>query len=214
MFSSVSSVALVLFAVFTQVHASPPCNSAQSIGVCAFTIRPYSDNAYTWTQSQFCSFNASSTALIAENVEFYDAQYGCSAPYIATCCARWSSCAIAVDCNGPETALPAYSVELPNNWVTAVPCAVDNADRVLANTIVTYQQNTTPYNCVSQCIAKGYQYAGVEYGDECYCGTGYTGGVLPQAADTSECDMVCPGSYGFRCGGSWRMQIYKAPGAP
>ncbi|KAI0755425.1 hypothetical protein BC629DRAFT_1554196 [Irpex lacteus] len=127
-------------------------------------------------------------------------------------------CANAVDCTGPETPLPETSTnldgELPDDWVTAVPCAVDNADRVLANTIVTYLQSNTPYRCAESCIEKGYQYAGVEYGDECYCGTGYTGGVKPQAADPAECSMTCPGSYYYSCGGSWRMQIFKAPTAP
>ncbi|KAI0084825.1 hypothetical protein BDY19DRAFT_969428 [Irpex rosettiformis] len=196
----------------------PVCTGSRSEVLCARYIRPYSDNAYTWNVGPFCNFTAAPTALIADNVERYDYGYNCSGSYVATCCDHWTSCAIAVDCSGPETALPETTTnldgELPNNWVTAVPCAVDNADRVLTNTIVTYLQSNTPYRCPEACAKKGYQYAGVEYGDECYCGTGYTGGVKPQAADPSECSMTCPGSYYFSCGGSWRMQIFKAPYAP
>jgi hypothetical protein len=126
-------------------------------------------------------------------------------------------CALGVDCDGPETALPDVidvNYELPTGWVLAVDCAVDNADRVLTNSIVTYKQSNYPYSCVTQCAQQGYRYAGVEYGDECYCGTGYVGGVLPQAANASDCNMRCPGSYYYNCGGSWRMQIYKVAGAP
>ena len=90
-----------------------------------------------------------------------------------------------------------------------IPCAVDNPQRVLSNVVVSYLQSTTPYSCTEQCSAQGYSYAGVEYGDECYCGTGYVGGVPPEAADPGDCDVRCAGSYYFTCGGSWRMQIYK-----
>ena len=103
---------------------------------------------------------------------------------------------------------------LPAGWTVAMGCAVDNPSRVLANSIVTATPNNDPYGCVSSCISKGYQYAGIEYGNECYCGTGYAGGVAPQAANVSECNMLCPGTYTWYCGGSWRMQIFKAPGAP
>ena len=129
-------------------------------------------------------------------------------------------CALGVDCNGPETDPPQFArgatlqEELPNNWVIAVECAIDNPDRVLTNSIVTDTQANSPFGCVNSCIAKGYQYAGVEYGDECYCGTGYVGGVLPQAANVTDCNMACSGTYNYSCGGSWRMQIFKAPTAP
>ncbi|KAI0693986.1 hypothetical protein BC835DRAFT_1306520 [Cytidiella melzeri] len=218
MFSAIALTLLVASLAILPCHvkAGPPCTSDRPTALCAWHIRPYSDNAYTW--DNVCDFSAPSTALIADNVEMYDYGYNCSSMYVATCCARFSGCSNGIDCDGPETALPVpytgNDVELAFNWVTAVPCAVDNADRVLTNTIVTYLQSNTPYNCALSCFSKGYQYAGVEYGDECYCGTGYVGGVLPQAADLSECDMTCPGSYYFNCGGSWRMQIYKAPGAP
>ena len=125
-------------------------------------------------------------------------------------------CADGIDCDGPETALPttqATSAELPDDWSVAIPCAVDNPNRVLADVVVSYLPNNDPYVCVSECIAQGYAYAGVEYGDECYCGTGYVGGATPPSANISDCDILCAGSYYYYCGGSWRMQIYTAPGA-
>ncbi|KAI0338950.1 hypothetical protein BDW22DRAFT_661801 [Trametopsis cervina] len=132
-----------------------------------------------------------------------------------TCCTPdpFVHCGV-VDCDGPESALPPARNDIPTGWTTVVPCAIDNPQRVLANPVVTYLNSTTPYSCISQCSAQGYRYAGVEYGDECYCGTGYAGGVLPPAADVSECDMRCAGSFMNTCGGSWRMQIYKADGSP
>ncbi|EKM51992.1 uncharacterized protein PHACADRAFT_262444 [Phanerochaete carnosa HHB-10118-sp] len=90
-----------------------------------------------------------------------------------------------------------------------MPCAIDNPQRVLANAIVSYLPGNTPYACTTLCAGKDYAYAGVEYGDECYCGTGYVDGVMPPAAELSDCSMLCSGGYYYYCGGSWRMQIYK-----
>ncbi|KAI0093065.1 hypothetical protein BDY19DRAFT_989743 [Irpex rosettiformis] len=196
--------------------STPVCTGGRTFTVCAKYIRPYSDNAYFW--SNICEFQASSSALIADQIERYDEGFPCELPYVATCCVGFG-CANGIDCNGPETSLPEFprgaslQAELPNNWVIAVECAIDNPGRVLANTVVTYEQSTTPNSCIESCIAQGYQYAGVEYGDECYCGTGYAGGVVPQAANVSDCSMPCAGSYYNSCGGSWRMQIFKAPTA-
>ena len=122
-------------------------------------------------------------------------------------------CAIYVGCSGPETALPDPvdpSGELADGWRVAIDCAVDNPGRVLADSIVTYEQSTTPYTCTTYCQSKGYKFAGVEYGDECYCGTGFAGGVDPQAANSSDCNMRCAGSWYYTCGGSWRMQIFTS----
>lgn len=149
-----------------------------------------------------------------------------NAGYNLTCCARsvcecpcWiagagarltlrTACAVYEDCTG-ETPLPApqYPPILADGWSLDMPCAVDNAQRVLANVVVSYMASNSPYTCTTLCASKGYAYAGVEYSDECYCGTGYVGGVMPPAADLSECGMLCAGTMYADCGGSWRMQI-------
>ncbi len=101
------------------------------------------------------------------------------------------------------------SYDLPEWWTVAFPCAVDVPERVLSDVIVSYSPSTAiPYECALYCEAQGYYFAGVEYGDECYCGTGYSGGIPPTAANVSDCSMRCAGDYFYACGGSWRMQIY------
>ncbi|PSR71935.1 hypothetical protein PHLCEN_2v12145 [Hermanssonia centrifuga] len=119
---------------------------------------------------------------------------------------------IGVDCDGPETTLPPVEdpvYDLPEGWRIAMPCAVDVPERVLSDVIVSYLPSTAdPYHCLSSCQSQGYHFAGLEYADECYCGTGYSGGVAPAAANVSDCSMRCAGDYIYICGGSWRMQIY------
>lgn len=133
--------------------------------------------------------------------------------WFATCCAQYTS-GLYVDCDGPETALPPISEyssyeELQPGWRVAMECAVDVPSRVLANVITTTDPAyARPYYCMAHCQAGGYHYAGVEYGSECHCGTGYAGGVAPAAANVSECSMRCTGDFTTACGGSFRIQLY------
>lgn len=52
---------------------------------------------------------------------------------------------------------------------------------------------------------RGYLYAGLEFGAECYCGHKI------QAANVSEaeCDMECKGERGSVCGGANRLSVYR-----
>ncbi|KAJ9157373.1 Glyoxal oxidase-like protein [Pleurostoma richardsiae] len=66
--------------------------------------------------------------------------------------------------------------------------------------------NMTGANCVNYCSSKGYQYAGTEYYDECYCGSSLaTGGVLASEAD---CNTPCTGNASEPCGGPNRLTLY------
>ncbi|KAM5542444.1 hypothetical protein V8D89_003903 [Ganoderma adspersum] len=98
---------------------------------------------------------------------------------------------------------------IPLGWTTVYPCAVDVPSRVLANVITTQYTDNTPASCIERCDAANYTYAGVEYSNECHCGTGLVG--TPKAAPTTDCNMACTGDSSLSCGGSFRIQIYKSP---
>ena len=70
--------------------------------------------------------------------------------------------------------------------------------------------DNTPGRCASRCEAQGYAYAGVEYGNECHCGTGIKSGTA--MAPPGDRDVPCSGNVGLTCGGSWRIQIYSSTG--
>ena len=65
--------------------------------------------------------------------------------------------------------------------------------------------------CVATCSARGYRYAGVEFGKECYCsntlGTTANGGKGSQVAE-GDCSMLCVGDSGEFCGGSARIGVW------
>ena len=111
--------------------------------------------------------------------------------------------------NACKSPLRITDVNLPSGWSVAIPCAVDNANRVLSDVVVSYLSSTTPASCVASCAELGFTFAGVEYTDECYCGTGYLDGVVPPTADEGDCNMRCAGDYKQSCGGSWRIQLYS-----
>ncbi|KAI0094437.1 hypothetical protein BDY19DRAFT_19154 [Irpex rosettiformis] len=184
------------------------CSGARNLALCAEFITPFSTNNFTWRND--CGLDQPATdILMAQSIQFNSGN--CPQGTTATCCTSCLACGnVGVDCSGPATNLPPLgSEQLPLNWTVAVPCAIDNANRVIENTVVTYLPTTTPSSCVAQCAAQGFTFAGVEFSDECYCGTGYTDGMLPPEADVSECNMPCAGDVDATCGGSWRMQVYR-----
>lgn len=68
--------------------------------------------------------------------------------------------------------------------------------------------NATVYNCIQAC--RGYTYAGLEFGQECYCGNSLGAGSVPTLA--SECNMPCKGNGSEYCGGGSRLNLYEIGG--
>ena len=64
----------------------------------------------------------------------------------------------------------------------------------------------TPAACVGLCAQMGFTKAGVEGGDECYCGTEFR--EAPQALSEDRCDLPCQGALGVLCGGNFAIQLY------
>ncbi|KAF7895090.1 hypothetical protein EAF00_006904 [Botryotinia globosa] len=69
-------------------------------------------------------------------------------------------------------------------------------------------------NSVEACsmACNGWTYFGVEYGDECYCGSNMNAGATLQSGllpSTTGCNMVCAGNGTELCGGSLRLNLYQ-----
>ncbi|KAF7951604.1 hypothetical protein EAE96_006907 [Botrytis aclada] len=70
--------------------------------------------------------------------------------------------------------------------------------------------NTSVEACSTAC--DGWTYFGVEYGDECYCGSSINAGASLQSGtslSTTGCNMVCAGNKMEVCGGSLRLNLYQ-----
>ncbi|EJT99498.1 WSC-domain-containing protein, partial [Dacryopinax primogenitus] len=84
---------------------------------------------------------------------------------------------------------------------TNIGCVTDSRARALTGTSQTTSSNTVE-SCQQFCSTGGYVYAGVEYGNECYCGNSLSNGP-------SDCNVVCAGNSRETCGGSFRLNLYS-----
>ncbi|KAK7688420.1 hypothetical protein QCA50_008793 [Cerrena zonata] len=109
---------------------------------------------------------------------------------------------------GPD---PPRAAQLPAGWsaFADAPCAQDSAARMFTNTLIAgpvLAATDTPAACVAFCIDNGFTKAGVEGGDECYCGTEFR--EVPEAIEPTLCNLPCQGAPGISCGGNFAIQLY------
>ncbi|KAJ3190888.1 hypothetical protein HK101_008272 [Irineochytrium annulatum] len=92
-----------------------------------------------------------------------------------------------------------------------VGCYQDNVDsgagpvRTLAWQFIS--QSMTVELCLGFCNSFGYTYAGVEYGNECYCDDALHG--PPAVNGETECNVPCAANPGEYCGAGGRLGVYK-----
>jgi hypothetical protein len=67
--------------------------------------------------------------------------------------------------------------------------------------------NMTVESCAAYCNGN-YQYIGVEYARECYCGQYLNNGSVAAPGGESDCNMACGGNSAESCGGGNRLNIY------
>ncbi|KAF9882417.1 WSC domain-containing protein [Colletotrichum karsti] len=63
--------------------------------------------------------------------------------------------------------------------------------------------------CVKYCNDQGYQYAGLEYAKECWCGNSVAADRMPKKGLLGSCEMPCPGSTADMCGGYAALSLYQ-----
>ncbi|XP_029018116.1 WSC domain-containing protein 2 isoform X1 [Betta splendens] len=87
-----------------------------------------------------------------------------------------------------------------------IGCYVDNTQkRALRGVSFFDYKKMTVFRCQDNCAERGYMYAGLEFGAECYCGHK----VQAPNASESECNMECKGERSNLCGGANRLSIYR-----
>ncbi|TCD61199.1 hypothetical protein EIP91_008787 [Steccherinum ochraceum] len=101
---------------------------------------------------------------------------------------------------------PSSSPSAPGTWV-ADGCVKDTASRTLQG-FSTSSDSMTIATCQSTCDSKGFTYAGLEFGKECYCGNELVDRVDINQAQ--QCYMTC--SDGKKCGGTWAISLFKKNG--
>lgn len=94
-----------------------------------------------------------------------------------------------------------------------VGCFQDEVRRALvgAQPLDYLRGNMSPVLCASHCESRGMSLAGVESGEECWCGTTIRDDAL--RIPESCCEMPCQGDPGAICGGDWAIGVFLKAGA-
>merc|ERR1712215_194976 len=67
--------------------------------------------------------------------------------------------------------------------------------------------HNSPVTCKKLCANKKFQFAGVQFGYECFCGNEAPSG--DRITQQPECNFKCIGDWSKKCGGFLRMNVYK-----
>ncbi|XP_067395463.1 sialate:O-sulfotransferase 2 [Emydura macquarii macquarii] len=87
-----------------------------------------------------------------------------------------------------------------------IGCYVDNTRRRALRGVSFFDyKKMTVFRCQDNCADRGYLYAGLEFGAECYCGHK----IQALNVTESECNMECKGEKINICGGVNRLSIYR-----
>jgi len=121
-------------------------------------------------------------------------------------------------CGGPGTLsmynnTAYYYQDCLANWTTVGCVAEANMTRLLVGK--SYTNTSVPVTrevCGAYCQSLGMPYMGLEYGQQCYCGTslvGYGNTTLPPLLPAATCGMPCKGNSLQYCGGSKALNLYR-----
>jgi len=124
-------------------------------------------------------------------------------------------------CGGPQavlfyqqmTFIPATTISKTPN-ATLVGCyAEPSPKRALPGKIYVWAKNMTVQACVNQCHSLGFTLAGVEWAQECHCGSAIANQAVIAAPSASPinagCNMRCAGNTSQYCGGEEHLNIYS-----
>ena len=105
---------------------------------------------------------------------------------------------------------PAYSYSntISNNYVKTA-CIQEVAGRSLRGAGFQNPAMTVDM-CTSYCNVRGFAMAGVEYGQECYCGNLFAGGASLNLV-SDQCYMPCAGNSTENCGGPNAIFVFINP---
>ena len=118
-------------------------------------------------------------------------------------------------CGGPSrlsvynltTYVPPTTVKQVGTFLAQACFNEGTNGRLLSGAAYTNNTGMTVESCVEFCQASGATYAGLEYAQECYCGSSMPSTAV--TADASKCNMLCTGNSNEFCGGTSVLNVYK-----
>lgn len=115
----------------------------------------------------------------------------------------------------PQVVGPPAPIPSLDDWVYQ-GCVEDNVNDAKTFSWQSFFPGTmTPEDCLDRCAEFGYMAAGLEYGEECYCGDpANIAAAGAEFVDESDCNVPCAGDPSVICGGGSRLSTYFWEGDP
>ncbi|KAJ3069113.1 hypothetical protein HDU98_007813 [Podochytrium sp. JEL0797] len=182
-------------------------------------VNPRALSSQVWPTSsvtaQVCVAQCQAQGFAVAGMEYASQCFcGMSLPaYLSSACTMACQGDATQICGGPGS-LTVYTSTLPAPLNPVIPgwtytgCFTDSSSsRVLANEIWSIPASTmTVEACLSACKMGGYSFGGLEYAQQCFCGTSAPGA----AAASAGCIMPCLGNATELCGGAGALTVYAS----
>ncbi|CAK7205222.1 hypothetical protein SEUCBS139899_007989 [Sporothrix eucalyptigena] len=196
-----------------ELYSSTNNTAAMCIAACAA-------GGYTYCGTQYNSECWAGNTIPVQEVDDNDCNYPCSGSVNQICGGN----GVGADAGGAYISL--YAVDGANtNASTGAPSGpvVNPGDygyvslgcyhepstsRALANQLTVSSQ--TVDTCLAAAAEGGYQYAGLEYGGECWVGASLSSGAT--LVNVTTCTMTCNNNQSEYCGGSLLLNVYELNG--
>lgn len=127
------------------------------------------------------------------------------------CNPTWDGTGSMPTCGGTDNpGLVNAITPLPAGWSDLGCIAEGTSGRALPN-LVFQGGNTTKAGCSALCANQGLPYAGVENGNQCFCGSALMNGAVTSTVPQEQCNGRCSGNSLETCGGPNKLQLLHNP---
>ncbi|KAK1977594.1 WSC domain-containing protein [Colletotrichum cereale] len=160
--------------------------------------RGYSVAGVEWGRECFCEYAVPTTAFKAPEEE-------CSKPCTGNTdevCGEGSR--INIFWNGDA----APGILAQSGDYNSIGCYSDHPGARALTSSIHLSGGMRVSDCITASASQGYEYAGVEFGSECFCGSSIQNGAALIAAES--CNIPCTADKTQYCGGAGALNIYKS----
>ncbi|WRT68982.1 uncharacterized protein IL334_005964 [Kwoniella shivajii] len=192
--SSSSSSAAAASSSTSSSAPAPSSSSSSSAAVPSSSSSSSAARSSSSSSSAAVSSSSSSSAAISSST---------SSSTLSSSVASSSTSSSSAVASSTVPVVPA----VPSGWaVASSACIADGkTGRALLGSF-TIDYNNTVESCLARCDAGGYAIAGIEYGNQCFCGSYLSNGA--SLTSTATCAVPCPGNSLETCGGYYAMSLY------
>lgn len=213
--SVISSTSLSSSLVITSSSIAPSLSSTSSVAVPSSSATPS-----LFSTSSIVVSTSSSLAPSLSSTSSTSAPSPTSLTSLVASSSVLSSSTVASSSSSTSAAASVYTgppvFSEGNVNFTFYSCVSEpSSGRLLPNLVSDDTKSATIESCLAVCWM--YNYAGIEYGSECWCGNtlnwaGNSGATPGANVSGSDCSFTCPGNSSEYCGAGVRLSMYAKRG--